>query len=60
MPVHKSPTTMIPSRFTEREVGNDYVFAERIVLDDESFEAFSAAVMNPDEPNEALRALFKK
>jgi uncharacterized protein (DUF1778 family) len=26
------------------------------VLDDESFEAFSAAVTNPDEPNEALRA----
>jgi uncharacterized protein (DUF1778 family) len=59
MPVRKSqPTTS--SRLTEHEVKDDYVFAERIVLDDESFEAFSAAVTNPDEPNQALRALFKK
>jgi uncharacterized protein (DUF1778 family) len=59
MPVRKSQMTT-PSRATEREVEDEYVFADRIVLDDESFEAFSAAVTNPDEPNEALRALFKK
>lgn len=59
MPVRKSRTTA-PSRPAEREVENEYVFTERIVLDDESFEAFSAAVTNPDAPNEALRALFKK
>lgn len=54
--IQQTPT----SRLTEREVEGDYVFADRIVLDDESFDAFSAAVTNPDEPNEALRALFKK
>ncbi len=53
--VRKIQTT---SRLTEVE--GDYVFVDRIVLDDESFDAFSAAVTNPDEPNEALRALFKK
>ena len=59
MPVRKSHTPA-PTRAAEREAEDEYVFAERIVLDDESFEAFSAAVTNPDEPNEALRALFKK
>jgi uncharacterized protein (DUF1778 family) len=58
-PVRKSQTTT-PSRPTEREVEDEYVFPERIVLDDESFEVFGAAVTNPDAPNEALRALFKK
>jgi hypothetical protein len=59
MPTRDSQTT-VPSCPTDREVENEYVFAERIVLDDESFEAFSAGVTNPDEPNEALRAVFKK
>jgi len=33
---------------------------ERIVLDDASFDAFSAAVTNPPRPNAKLRALFQK
>ena len=51
---------MLPLRHSERALEEDYVFSERIVLDNESFDAFSAAVMNPEKPNEALRALFKK
>jgi uncharacterized protein (DUF1778 family) len=57
--VRKTQTTTTTSRLTKREE-DEYVLAERIVLDDESFEAFSAAVTSPAEPNEALRALFKK
>jgi uncharacterized protein (DUF1778 family) len=34
--------------------------SERIVLDDVSFEAFSAAMANPPRPNAKLRALFQK
>lgn len=32
----------------------------RIVLDDASFDAFSARLANPPPPNAKLRALFKK
>jgi len=35
-------------------------FPERIILDDASFDAFSAAVTNPRPPNAKLRALFQK
>ena len=33
---------------------------ERIVLDDASFDAFSAAIANPPRSNAKLRALFQK
>ena len=33
---------------------------KRIVLDDASFDAFSAAIANPPRPNAKLRALFQK
>ncbi len=33
---------------------------ERIVLDDASFDAFSAAIANPPRPNAKLRARFQK
>jgi hypothetical protein len=33
---------------------------ERIVLDDASFDAFSATIANPPRPNAKLRALFQK
>lgn len=35
-------------------------FPERIVLDDASFDAFSAAMASPPRPNVKLRALFQK
>jgi hypothetical protein len=35
-------------------------FPEHIVLDDASFDAFSASVTNPPRPNAKLRALFQK
>lgn len=33
---------------------------KRIILDDASFDAFSAAIANPPRPNAKLRALFRK
>lgn len=35
-------------------------FPERILLDDASFDAFSAAIVSPPRPNAKLRALFQK
>lgn len=35
-------------------------FPDRIVLDDASFDAFSAAIASPSRPNAKLRALFQK
>ena len=42
------------------EQREDYVFPERIVLDVDAFEEFSAEMTNPRPPNAALRALFKR
>jgi hypothetical protein len=47
-----------PAPIGERDEGGDYVFPERILLDDASFEAFSANVSSPP-PNAALRAFFE-
>lgn len=38
--------------------GDDYVFPEKIVLDEASFEEFNAEMENPSEPTPALRALL--
>lgn len=38
----------------------DYVFPQRIVVDEETFAALSTRIERPRAPNEALRALFKK
>jgi len=50
--------TMPPRR--DRRDNDEQALPERIVLDEESFAAFSAEVENPGPPNAALIALFKK
>lgn len=50
----KSKPTTVPDDPSRGE------FSERIVLDDASFDAFSAAMANPPRPNAKLRALFQK
>lgn len=54
LPQRKQSTTSPPA------LDEDFVFPERIVLDDESFARFTHAVQNPREPNETLLAMFKK
>jgi hypothetical protein len=53
-------STTIPPRHAQRDVEAEYLFPERIVLDEASLAAFEAEMANPSEPNEALRALFRK
>lgn len=56
-PVLTKKKTM-PPRVERQE--EDYVFPDRIVLDDVSFSDLSAEMANPSEPTAALRALFKR
>ena len=46
------PVTVTPQTEPARDV------VERIVLDEVSFDAFSADMMSPSPPNAKLRALF--
>jgi uncharacterized protein (DUF1778 family) len=49
-----------PQPTTTHDDSSQDEFPKRIVLDDASFDAFSAAIANPPRPNAKLRALFRK
>lgn len=49
-----------PPRHVQRDARDEYVFPERIDLDEASLAAFEAEMANPAPPNAALLALFAK
>jgi len=58
MPVRQIKT--VPTSRPNESRGAEYVFPQRIVLDDVSWQTFCSEMENPRPPNAALRALFKK